>query len=337
MTTAAPVVSVLLPCHNAAPYLAECIASLRAQTVSNFEVIAVDDGSSDDSPALLADWARADARVTLIARPRSGLVSALRTASALANGEFLARMDADDIAEPRRLAAQLELLGRLPDVAACGTGVRYFPREHVRDGARAYERWLNSLRAPAQLARDIFVECPIAHPALMIRRSAFDAVGGYQDRDWPEDYDLILRLHALRMHLANTAEVLLHWRERAQRLSRVHVHYSPEAFRRCKVQYLKQTALPGRPAVVWGAGPVGKAFARELARQGVAVRGFIDIDPRNIGQTIYGLPVWPATRCRELDDVFVLAAVGSPAARSEIRHALQAAGRVEWRDFCAVA
>src|SRR5690606_25417557 len=151
-----------------------------------------------------------------------------------------------------------------------------------------YERWLNSLVQPEDLARDIFVECPIAHPALVARRAAVLAVGGYRAPGWPEDYDLVLRLWAAGGRLANVPEVLLHWRERADRTSRTDPRYSADAFRRCKVHHLRRTLLvarPGggagaseaesdcgpaaaRPAVVWGAGPVGKRFARELLRQG---------------------------------------------------------------------
>ncbi len=103
------------------------------------------------------------------------------------------------------------------------------------------------------------------------------------------------------------------------------------------MRHLKESLLRDRAAVIWGAGPVGKAFARELMALGVAVRAFIDIEPRKVGQTVYGVPVWPASQSAHINDDFVVAAVGSPTARAEIRHALLSAGRVELRDFCAVA
>ena len=215
-----PDISVILPCYNTAPYLPECIASLEAQTFTNFEVVAVDDGSTDETGAILQQWAARDSRVRVLTPGRLGLVGALSLAAQNARAELLARMDADDVAMPERLHRQHHLLREQPHVAACGTAVRYFPREQVRDGARAYEEWLNVLQEPAQLARDIFVECPIAHPTLLMRRAAFAAVGGYQPRGWPEDYDLILRLWSAGFALSNSPEVLLHWRERADRASR---------------------------------------------------------------------------------------------------------------------
>src|SRR5690606_33553161 len=104
-------------------------------------------------------------------------------------GELIARMDADDVAEPDRLERQVAWLEARPDHAGCGTRVRYFPRASVRDGARRYEAWLNGIESAADVERDAFVECPVAHPTLMLRRAALVAAGGYRDAGWPEDYD----------------------------------------------------------------------------------------------------------------------------------------------------
>jgi GT2 family glycosyltransferase len=351
-----PRVSVLLPCRNAAAYLPEAIASLEAQTYADFEVVAVDDGSADATAALLDAWAARDGRVRVLRTPPRGLVPALSSALAVAAGELIARMDADDVAEPDRLARQVALLDARPDVVACGTRVRYFPRDVVRDGARRYERWLNGLTEPEDLARDIFVECPIAHPTLVVRRAALEAVGGYRDPGWPEDYDLVLRLWAAGGRLANVPAVLLRWRERLDRTSRTDPRYSADAFRRCKVHHLRRTLLrarqtagaaggegasagegPARPAVVWGAGPVGKLFARELIRQGVPLAAFVDLDPRKIGQRVYGVPVVAPAEIARFRGALALAAVGSPGAREEIRAALDDAGWREGVDYVAVA
>lgn len=330
-----PRVSVLMPCRNAAARLTETIASLEAQTFADYEVIAVDDGSGDATPEILGAWARRDGRVRVLRQPVRGLVAALQAGLDAARGELVARMDAADIAEPTRLEKQVAFLDANPDIDACGTRVRYFPDEIVRDGARRYERWLNSLITPEELARDIFVECPIAHPALMARRAALLEVGGYRDMGWPEDYDLILRLWSAGHRLANVPELLLHWREGESRASRTDPRYSPDAFRRCKVHHLRRTHLVGKDGVVvWGAGPVGKAFARELAAQGETVRAFVDLDPRKIGQSIHGAPVVAPEAIGRFAGAFAVAAVGQPGAREEIGAALEAVG---WRGWCAVA
>lgn len=334
----ASLVSVLLPCRDAAEHLAAAAGSLERQSLRNFEVVAVDDGSRDDTGEILHRWARRDPRVRAIERSRAGLVPALQAAAAAAQGDLLARMDADDLAHPRRLELQARLLARRPELAACGTGVRYFPRSALRGGALRYERWLAGLSSPQRIAAGIFVECPIPHPTLMVRRSAFAAVGGYRDPGWPEDYDLILRLWSQGARLAKVARVLLLWRERPGRTSWTDPRYSPDAFRRCKVHHLRRTLLaPPRTAVVWGAGPVGKAMARALLEAGTRVEAFVDLDPRKIGQTIHDAPVVRPADVPLFPGALVLGAVGSPGARAEIRREARRLGLRELKDFVAVA
>ncbi|HUP18360.1 MAG TPA: glycosyltransferase family A protein [Gemmatimonadota bacterium] len=332
-----PAVSVLLPVRNAARWLPDAIDSLGAQTFPDFEVIAVDDGSSDGSGAILEAWAAADPRVRVIASPPRGIVPTLEAARAEARGRWLARMDADDVALPRRLERQAALMAVRPELAGCGTGVRYFPRAAVREGARRYERWINALVEPDEIERDLFVECPIPHPTFFLRADAVDAVGGWCDRGWPEDYDLVLRLWEAGGSFAKVPEILLEWRERPDRLSRTHPAYSSEAFRRCKVHFLDRSLRKGRDVVIWGAGPTGKAFARALAAAGIRLRAFVELDPRKIGKRIHGAPVVSPDAIDGLRGAFCVAAVGQAGGREEIRAALSAAGWRELEEYVAVA
>jgi GT2 family glycosyltransferase len=332
-----PRVSVFMPCRDAAGWLDAAVASILAQTWADFELVAVDDGSRDDTNARLQRWASRDRRVRVVAGSGAGIVSALQEGLAATRGPLIARMDADDVAHPERLAAQIALLEARPELAACGTRVRYFPPGVVRDGALRYEQWLNSLATPADIVRDAFVECPIAHPTLMIRRAVLAAVGGWRDPGWPEDYDLMLRLIAAGHALANVPAVLLDWRERANRLSRTDPRYSLDAFRRCKAHYLARTLVGGRSVLVVGAGPVGKAFACALAAEHVPIAAFVDVDPRKIGQSVHGVPVVPRAALADYRAAFAVAAVGNPAARADIRAWLAAEDWLELADFCAVA
>ena len=335
-------VSVLLPVRDGAEHLPEAIASLEAQTLVDLEVIAVDDGSTDATPALLSAWARRDARVRLVTQPPAGIVSALERARSEARAPWLARMDADDVSEPGRLEAQLALMESDPALVACGCGIRYFPEDRVREGALRYQEWINAAVTPEAIAREIFVECPLAHPTFFMRADAVAAVGGYRDRGWPEDYDLVLRLWASGGRLGKIPEPLLRWREGPDRLSRTDPRYGPGAFLACKVDHLRRTLLRDRSSViVWGAGPVGKAAARALLAAGVAVLAFVELDPRKIGQEIHGAPVLDMEEglaagrpgARPLH----LAAVGQSGARGRIRATLQKAGLRELEDFVAIA
>ncbi|MGD2217654.1 MAG: glycosyltransferase [Gemmatimonadales bacterium] len=332
-----PRLSVLLPCRDAAEHLAQAVRSLTLQTFPDFEVVAVNDGSGDRTGEALEHWAAKDDRVQVLHLARVGLATALQEGARLCRGELLARADADDVAHPRRFAEQIEFLSARPEIAAVGTQVRHFPHEEVGWGARRYQDWLNGLSDPESVARDVFVECPIAHPTLMVRRAAFEEVGGYRVNGWPEDYDLILRLHVAGARLANLPRVLHFWREGNRRASRTDPRYTPEAFRGCKIHYLRASCLEGRDAVnIWGAGRVGKNLARALIDEGVEIHGFFDIDPRKIGQRIYGAPVWDAQDVARHRDTYLLVAVGAAGARELIREQLDRAGFSEPRDYrCA--
>lgn len=337
MTASRPRVSVLLPARDAEGTVDEALDSVLEQSLGDLEVLAVDDGSRDRTLARLHARAAEDPRVVVVSGPPRGIVGALEAARARARAPYLARMDADDRADPARLAAQMEWMDAHPEAPACGTHVRYFPRQALRDGARRYEAWLNGMRTPADVDRDIWVECPLAHPSLLLRAEAVQRVGGYRDLGWPEDYDLLLRLRSIGS-LGVVPRVLLHWREGPDRLSRRSPAYGPEAFRRVKLHFLGAGPLGRRDGlVVWGAGPVGKAFARTARAEGIPVRAFVDLDPRKIGQTVHGAPVVPPEALDRFRGALGVAAVGHEGAREEIRSAFREAGWVEGRDFVAVA
>lgn len=333
-----PALSVLIPTRNAAATLDQALGSIGAQTFRDWEAIVVDDGSRDATPRLLRAWSRRDPRFHVLTHDTHlGIVTSLNRALAQAQAPLLARMDADDCALPRRLERQVERM-EAGDVAVVGCRVRYFPDEAVQGGARRYEEWLNSLVTPEEHARDLFVECPLAHPTWLMQAAAVRAAGGYQERGWAEDYDLLLRLWVAGHRIAKVPEVLLLWREHPDRASRRNPEYAPEAFYRCRAHYLRRTHLADRPALVFGAGPVGKATARAVRAQGAPVRAFVDLDPRKIGQTPYGIPVIGQEEALGLrGQAFGLAAVGQPGGREELRACLTAAGWVEGEDFRCVA
>jgi hypothetical protein len=313
--------------RDGARHLSEALASLDAQTFRDFELIVVDDGSRDDSAAIAeAHGAR------VLRQGREGLVVALERGRAAARGRLLARMDADDVALPERLELQVAAL-EAEGLDACGGAIEYFPR--ATEGAERYARWLNGLVTPEAAARDVFVECPLPHPTLVVRREAVELAGGYRDLGWPEDYDLVLRLWARGARFRNVEQVVLRWRDHPGRLSRQEPRYSQEAFVRCKVHHLRETLLRrARGAVVFGAGPVGKSFGREL---GAELLAFVEVDPRKLGKRIYGVPVVPIEEAGRFPDALWLGAVAGEEVRSQIRELAAAQGRREGVDFAAVA
>lgn len=335
-------VAVVMPCHNAGQTVDQAIESIVTGSMGDLEFIIVDDGSTDDTVARLQAWAGRDDRLHLIQLPKVGLVQALNAGLSAATAPLLARMDADDIALPTRLEKQLALLNAHPELAVVGSWVRPFPEEDVREGFRLYVDWLNSLVTPDSMAREIFVESPLAHPSVVMRAEWLKRVGGYQDHGWPEDYDLWLRLYLEGAAFGKVPEVLLLWREHPARATRTDSHYSVENFLRAKAAYLAQGPLAGCDGViVWGAGQMGKRLSKHLLEHQVPLAVFIDIDPKKIGRQRRGLPVEPVEALEHWWGSFehpaALAAVGSRGARALIREQLNVRGLIEGHDWWAVA
>ena len=333
-----PSVSVLLPVRDADQTLPEALESLRAQSFQDTEVIAVDDGSSDGTARVLEEWKGRLHGLRVFTTPPRGIVPALQLALSEARAPYLARMDGDDRSAPRRMELQVQRLREDTSLGMVGSLVRIFPEEERQEGLEVYQEWINSLVTHEEISRDLYVECPLAHPSIMMRREELVALGGYEDRGWPEDYDLVLRYAAAGRRLEKIPEVLLDWREGPGRLFRTDPRYGKEAFWRVKAHYLASGPLQGRrPVWIWGAGVGGKRLSRALMAEGVAIRGFVDIDPKKVGSTRRGLPVLPPEDLAPEEGEMVLAAVVARGARAEVRERLLSLGFREGVHFICAA
>jgi len=330
-----PRISIILPVRDAAPFLEESLLSLRAQTVADHEIVAIDDGSTDGSPAILQEFAAADPRITVLRRT-GGLVAALGAGLLAARAPLVARMDADDVAHAERLERQARRLDEDARVDLLGCRVVVDPSAGA--GMRAYVDWSNGLLDHDQIVRDLFVESPLVHPTLMMRTRALRALGGWRAFDGPEDYDLWLRAHAAGLRFGKLGEPLLFWRDRPGRLTRVDPRYGAARFLALKIEHLERTHLgPGRDLVIWGAGKIGKSWARAFRARGRSVAGFVEVDPAKIGQRIHGAPVVTVALAGRFEGALHLAAVGQPGARARIRAQAARLGIGDGRDLVAVA
>ncbi len=333
----APAISVLLPAFDAGATLASALTSIARQSERNWECIVVDDGSRDDTHAIAERFAARDERVRVLATAHDGIVSALNAGLALCRAPLVARMDADDWMSRRRLELQRAALELNPELAAVGCQPRFFPRRGLRDGLIAYERWLRSIASPEDVAREAFIECPVAHPTLMIRASLLARLG-YRDAGWPEDYDLVLRLLADDQRLGMVPRRLLHWRDGSGRLSRTSARYSIPAFVACKAEFLARGFLAaGDEYILWGYGDTGKALADALARHGKHPAAILELHPRRLGQKIRGVRVVSPLLLPALPRLPVIVSVAGHGPRSEIRASLTRMGFVESRDYVCAA
>jgi len=340
-----PRLSILLPAWNAAATLGGALGSIRRQSEPDFECIVVDDGSDDATARIVTEVARRDARFRLISQPRGGLVAALNRGIGHCRGGLIARMDADDLMHRRRLERQAGALDADPSLSALGCRVRIFPRSQLSQGMRRYEAWLNGMATPDVVRREAFVECPIAHPTLMIRARLLRDLG-YRARGWPEDYDLVLRLLAEGHRIGVVPERLHLWRDQPDRLSRRDPTYGLDRFTACKAAFLADGLLRNRPSyVLWGYGDTGRALRRALLTHGRAPSHVVELHPGRLGDQcggrpgnrIHGAPVIRPEALLELRPRALVVSVAGAGPRAEIRAALAAMGFQEGRDFVCAA
>jgi len=336
-TDTLPLISVLLPVWNAAATLPACLRSVQRQTVTCWQCVIVDDGSDDGSLAWARQFAAQDPRFEVVATAHQGLVPALRTGLAYCHGRFIARMDADDLMHRQRLAMQVRALQERPDLAAVGCHVRLLPRHGLSEGRLAYERWLNSINTTWQVHREAFVECPIAHPTLMIQGQVLRALA-YRDCGWPEDYDLLLRLLTQGYTVGVVPRRLLSWRDHPQRLSRRSPTYALERFTACKAAFLAASFLKQSATyVLWGYGDTGKALRRALLTYDRVPSHIVELHPGRLGKRIHNAPVIPPDDLVRVPRQPVVVSVAGARARQEIRQEMRRLGFVELRDFVCAA
>ena len=336
---ATPAVTILMPVRNAMATLDCCLDSIQAQSLGDFELLVVDDASTDDSRELVLARAQSDARIRLLDASQRGLVACLNAGLGEARAPLIARMDGDDLMDVERLALQWEYLQRHPEVDVVASRVRAFPVDSVQAGMKEYLRWQNACIGGDALRDEVYVECPITHPSAMFRRATVLGAGGYRDGDFPEDYELWLRLTEQGCRLAKIERCLLHWRQRDDSLSRRDPRYSRDAFDRLRARYLARDSRlnSGRALVFWGAGRRTRRRTSHLIALGFAPCAWIDVDPKKIGNRIHDTPVMAPEWLRgRRPRPFVLSWVASHGAREKIAADLASMGYGRGADYLAV-
>ena len=319
-------VSVVMPVYNAKSTVLRALESLRAQSFASMEIIVVNDGSTDGTLEILRD----QPDIKLLDHSHRGIAPALNDGLAAASGDYIARMDADDLCHPERIKKQASFLDAFPDIGIVGCRVGFGGDRERQAGYSAHVDWINSLIEPEEIALNRFVESPFAHPSVMFRRELFEQFGTYRDGPFPEDYELWLRWMARNVKAGKVDEELVVWNDPPNRLSRTDPRYSIDAFYKTKARYLSQWLEQNNPhhpeVIIWGAGRVTRKRAGILEQYGIRITQYVDIKPRRLN---CGTPVIMPDALPESETCFVLPMVGKRGARNQIRAILKERGFVE--------
>ncbi len=295
-----PLVSILIPMKNTAVFLPECLDSILAQTYTNWELLIVDDHSDDASYDIVNTYTQQDSRMTLLTNKGNGIISALQTAYAASTGEYLTRMDSDDVMLNNKIESLTHTLQN-KGLGFLSVGlVHYFSSLPLGQGYQNYADWLNDLTLKASNFKDIYKECSIPSPCWMTHRHDFDRSGGFTPHIYPEDYDLAFRFRKIGLQIAPVKEIIHHWRDYPSRTSRTDEHYADNQFAALKIHhFLDQDYDSKMDLILWGAGHKGKKLASLLLEKNIPFQWFCN-NHKKIGKEIYGILMEDVSKLSQL-------------------------------------
>lgn len=319
-----PLISLLVPFKNTENYLTDCLESAIIQTYKNWELICVDDGSTDSSYSLVELFALKDNRIKLYKNPGSGIIDALQFALEQSKGDYISRMDSDDMMHPHKLQTLLTNLMAYGKYHVAVGLVRYFSDEGVREGYQSYETWLNDLTRTGQNYSEIYKECVIPSPCWMVHRDDLIACGAFNPNIYPEDYDLTFRFYKHGFKCIPCNQILHYWRDYATRTSRTHIHYAQNHFTSLKIHhFLDIDYNTNKTLTIWGAGNKGKIIAKTLLEKNIPFEWICD-NPKKIGRDIYGKELKAFNALQTIVNPQSIITVANKTAQMEIRTYLNA-------------
>ena len=321
-----PLVSILMPFRNTEEYLKECLDSIRIQSYSNWELLAVNDHSSDGSENIVKEYSNLDERILLLQNSGKGIIHALRTAYSACKGEYITRMDSDDIMLPKKISTLLENLKRSGAGHVAVGQVQYFSDRGISDGYARYESWINELTRTGSNFSERYKECVIPSPCWMIHKEDLEHCGAFLSDRYPEDYDLTFRFYEQGLKCIPCQDILHLWRDYDTRTSRTSEHYAQNYFLDIKFHYfLKLDYDKNRPLALWGAGYKGKTLAKGLKNKDIPFTWLCD-NPKKIGKSIYEIPLVKFQHLSLMQNPQSIISVANEKSQEEIRKYLSQLG-----------
>lgn len=308
-----------MPFKNEEAFIGDTLLSVLSQSYRDWEIIAVDDHSTDSSPDIVKKWVLADHRIQYYLNRGRGILDALQTAQSKMSGDWVTRMDGDDLMGPGRFEEQLQLLvDSGPRCIATGK-VKYFSDKKLGGGFRRYEEWLNNLCKNRTHFEEIYKECVIPSPSWLMRTEEFRKINGFKNLEYPEDYDFVFRLYQHHFKIVSTDDIVLLWRDHPGRASRNLAQYADQTFFELKwKRFLQLDYSPSHPLILWGAGPKGKKLAGYILRSEVPF-SWISGNVKKLGKDIYGVKILSEDSIVEFADPQIIIAISSPEMLSKLR------------------
>ncbi len=332
-----PKVTVILPFFNSGEELDMAIQSIVDQTYTNWTLILVSNNGDETGLDIANRWRADDERIVQIEETQQGISFALNTGLRHTNSEYIARMDADDLSHPERLAQQVAFLDNNPDIDVVSTQTTFDTQISGSTGYSLFVDWQNSIITPDEHALSRFIESPLAHPTVMFRKSLTDKYGFYDTGRVPEDYELWLRWLDEDVKFHKLPSQLLTWTDHPSRLSRNHDNYCKEAFFTIKCHYLakwiKHNVPSNKKIIVCGSSRTGRKRADLLKELGVNVFGFTDVKKRPNRQVNFV----PYQQITDPEPWFLINFIGRRGVGEAIRQHFAKLGFKEGKDLILAA
>lgn len=328
-----PLISILTPFKNTSKFLHECLNSITNQSYTHWELLIIDDGSTDDSYAIVSDFASKDTRIKLFKNKGHGIISALQLALRESKGDLITRMDSDDIMKPNKLEVLSSNLIKFGKQHVAIGQVTYFSDKGIGEGYKNYEKWLNRLTAYGTNYDEIYKECVIPSPCWMVYKEDLLACDAFNPNCYPEDYDLAFRFYKSQIKCIPCNVSLHFWRDYAIRTSRIHKHYAENHFIELKLRYfLELNYRRDKTLTVWGAGTKGKVLAKALIDKGISFH-WICNNPNKIGRDIYGQQLQAFNYLEGIKNPQSIITVANPNSQNYIRAYLKQQKMEPMKDY----
>lgn len=313
----APLASIIIPVRNEEKYLEECLDSILKQTVTQWECILIDDGSTDATIQIIKRYQLTDNRFKLHTQVALGLIEALNNGISNAIGKYIVRIDGDDIMPSTRLNEQISYLEKCTKPTLVTGQVEYFSNEKISSGYVNYQNWLNSMSSHQDFIDNALKECPVAAPGWAAPLSLVKAINGFETGIYPEDYHFILRaiLYGVKFKMLNTP--VLKWRHYQQRTSLISDDYSPKNFWTLKAKHLKSYLnkfKPNKEYWLLGSGDSAKNLLKNLCKPEQIFKAIMVKHPDKDNKEYMNIPMihWNTILDKKLylNNMFLIIAAG---------------------------